>query len=327
MIRYFITKQNVFYNCGFITVVMYSNITQHLWLLSTFRNPLVNPQRDTRTNTPVFHQNNYTLWITDVTEQQEPGATNLHTFVLPWPAGAEIIWFYTINMGVPGIKQTRSPIFAYTLHLQTLLHEPWFSGFPGALYPWQAPVSFPNDPTARGGHLNMFGNATLDCIVSLDLTSGEFPHPLDLCNGFIEVGASLISGNQQQYLMVQFTFFSTVTFATANRYAVLREGTQDPCAVALDGMHYYPGFSAERPARIAFNDLLTNPPGHCNPLQTDLPDPVLLSMDLVMVIAGNHDPLIPSQSSWGYVRITQTDGALTDVSKEWRALRLHPQLV
>lgn len=125
MTRYYITHQTLSYNCGLIEVNMTSHTPQHLWLLYTTKAPQVDPIPDIQQPGNRPHQNNFRTFIEGVIEQEEPGETTHHTFHFALPPSQGIIWFYTINMGVHGLKATRSPIFAYEFIPTPIWQETW----------------------------------------------------------------------------------------------------------------------------------------------------------------------------------------------------------
>lgn len=325
MTRYFVTHQTATLLCDQVTVTMRSSTSQHLWLLATTKPPYIRPRpfRGQQSERP--HQNNFSLEIQIVSEQEEPGNTLTHTFVFTWPFQAQTVWFYAINQGTGSIKATRTPIFVYQISETKVLEETWgTSGQPDL--PWVFQADFQQDtPIYGGGHAlirqPLKGRANLD----LDLTPYLGTIPNSFCNLYIRVKFGTFSPFPT---MSETEPIASLIYRNANGLAVARNGytaiMHDPC-VWHPNNYVIP---------VAPSSTIGFPPTYMHeqtislcgdPINPPISDPYLAGIQLSWVMTG-PDPSGPWLASWGGVYIGTTGGQLIDISGQWRNKRLSPFL-
>jgi hypothetical protein len=330
MTRYYVTHQTLAYNCGTVEVTMRTNSTQHLWLLYATRPPVYTglPDITQQANRP--HQNNYNLYIDAVIEQEELNDTLLHTFRFALPPSQEIVWFYTINMGTPALKATRSPIFAYQFTPTKLFQENW--ELPGVYdRGWLPFYNFPDSLTAPT--LNRLflrkSNITTGSVQTAGInknggTAGIFDH-VDSCG-----------------VLFNFTMPPDDTPApfSKNQIFMRLEPWQRPgLGISL---YIVPSPSTGAPAEFPppINQMvLTVPEGertislHAVIALRHAAYPASMTPGQFIVsgmsfATGGHpnDPFYAHESNFGPLGFYLQVNTPTDVSKFWRQLRLHPVL-
>jgi len=324
MTRYFVTHQTATIHCSTVTVNMTTSTAQHLWLLWTTKEPFIRPRPFRNQESTRPHQNNFSLQIMGDVEQQEPGNTTQHTFVLPWPYTATRLFFYSINQGTGKIKASRSPIFAYDISPQILFEETWsISGKPDLpwLHPGTPPAPF---PYTGGGSLILRNSIDRSDALHLDLVALLGDSPSVLCNLFLRVKI----GNFQLGLPTDDAQGSVlIVYAGSAGSPANRDGRftlgQDPCVVS-DGNYTYPA-SLNSTVGFPLSPMLLELPDICgNP--DDPPPPAAYASEL-RLIASSSGPLNPQREwffTYGPVQIGTTSGVMTDVSGQWRHKRIAP---
>lgn len=324
--RYFITHQQATLNCSTLTVNMTSGTAQHLWLLYSFKDPFVRPRpyRNQQSERP--HQNNFSLEIQGDVEQQEPGNTIDHTFVLPWPYATTRLYFYSINQGTGGLKATRSPIFAYEITPQILFEETWsVTGKPDLQwYRNGNPVT--NVPYNGGGTVLLRGS--IDTADYVELVVGDLidRNPATLCNMFVRVETrNFLLGFPTDSAHGEIIF----VYANAIGQTSARNGLftfpHDPCSIQPTN-YVYP---ASPSATIGFpvSPMMLTLPNICGePNDPPIADAWLHVLRLFASSAGPLDPFREWFFPYGKVQIGTTAGTLTDVSGQWRHKRIAPFL-
>lgn len=326
MTRYFITGQDLSISCGRLTLTMISKPEEHLWLLYTTRPPVILPRRDRRLNNTVPHQNNHTLWIDHVLEQEEPGRTIFHTWHFDWPGDATTIWFYSINMGSGPTKATRSAIFAYELQATAAAGETWSNnGLPDL--PWEYDSAPPTSPPSfRPGVATLFGSAAYTPLLRLNLEPYLGITPDSFCDQYISIklGGFLGYGPNTQFELATYVEFRNALNQTMSRN-IYYDAPVPPCNMGYTNLV---GLSVPN-STVTFNlqSAYDNTIGVCN-----------AGMDPQIPAAWPWRLTIYFQCGWpgqtteiwngtlGSVFIGSRSGLLKDISPYWRSKRLQPKL-
>lgn len=325
MARYFATATDVTFDCGVVTVRQITSSPQHLWLLWTTRIPGVNPIPDRRQNNTVPHQNNLTLWIEHITEQNEPGNTFIHTFTFDWPAGAEILFLYSINKGTGGLKASRSPIFAFELKQTALIDEDWSAGLTGH-YNWETDGSIDNDfitsPNTLVMRTNAGGGASVTLVLADILSIREQP----ICNLMMQATGHLLQKSPGQFVGMLFNFQDSLSSEQTYFQLNWAINPTNPCAF---GGVDYTAINLNKSGGRDTNALTTlyNSP---NVTCQNRPDrslfPLPFFVTLYSLTLGTPVETLPYSAMFGPFRIYTVAGELTDISREWRRRRLSPKL-
>jgi hypothetical protein len=326
MARYFVVHNSVTYNCGIVTVVMTTKTFQHLWLLVSFNNPLIDPQPDRRQRSNIAHQNNYRLAIEADYEQEEAGNTQTHTFTFRWPFPKEVLFMYAINMGTARLKATRTPIFAYRLKQTPLLQETWPStGVPDL--PWQfSGFSGGFPPRIGGNQLSVQLGSQQGVQAILDVTALPLPSNLDLCNLVVTTSLPFFSrpGNRIRYARLAARFRTHSSFEFRDVYI---DGWRDfpSCPNALAGLI---GTEVQSGSPIGMHmAAAANLPSDLCGLPLNLiPSPYLDHIELDFELSGPALPAGSATAVAGMVTFSSLAGELEDISGLWRSLRLSPYI-
>ena len=324
--RYFVTHQSAVYSCGLVTMTITTNTAMHLWLLSTFKHPFVRPIPFRGQQSAVPHQNNMSLEIQRVTEQEEPGNTTTHTFVFPWPAGAQILWMYTINQGTGGLKATRSPLFAYSLRQEPLLDEKWLHGLTGT-YDWQYQATQPGSTfNAYPGQLIYTGGIGFSGSATFDVSPASVLGQTPACDLYLRLSAYATSASINTFVGISFQL-QNATHTNQQIFDVMyRVNPLDPGA---DGtIHgYYQDNGIQNPELgLALGDAFYHPvfPSPVTPIPYD---PAFITAFTIFTDSGGNPPASQAvRVVFNTLLIASAAGQLTDVSGEWRKLRLAPFL-
>lgn len=324
MSRYFVTHQEVVLACGMLTVTMRTSTAQHLWLLWTVKSPYIRPIPFRGQQSTVPHQNNLSLEIMGDVEQEEPGNTTEHTFMLPWPGQADTIFFYSINLGTGSLKASRSPLFVYKLTQSPLLFEDWSKGLTGN-YPWTFATSSPADavyPSLNSLVLDCATNS--GCSITLDFTTLIQQFPVPACDLMLTIGAAKLSGPDNMFALTQFllgptpgqqidffTFFHVINAFQPDAYLV-QHGQAAPSPAG--GISYRTGLGA------AFYQPSCMYPVTPIPYTPSYPS----SITLAVTTAGNPTGSPPLRARFGPLVLSSVNGQLIDISGEWRGQRLAP---
>lgn len=324
--RYFVTHQTVTLTCSTLLVEMTTHTAQHLWLLWTTKPPFVRPRPFRNQESERPHQNNYSLEIHGDVEQREPGDTKQHTFELPFPYTSTRIFFYSINMGSPAIKATRSPIFAYDIVPRILFTETWsVTGKPDL--PWFTRGTPPPPmPYNGGGNVNLRGSIDTADVIFLDLAALLGTDPATLCNLFIRVkighwqfGLPTDDGQGEVSII-----FANAAAQTAARNGLFTFAT-DPC-VGLPTNYVYPA-SIDATVGFPVSPMLDPLPNLCGqPNDPPIPNAYASELRLFSSSSGPFNPPREWFFNFGEVQIGTTTGTAVDVSGQWRHKRIAPFL-
>lgn len=324
MSRYFVTHNSVSYDCGELTVILTSNTSQHLWLLWSAKTPYIRPIKDRRQNGTVPHQNNLSLEIQGDIEQEEPGNTTTHTFHLPWPTGAQQIWFYSINQGTGNIKATRSPLFAYELANTPLLYETW-STQPNGDLGWQV-NSLPGGATLTAaspfGRVNIPASASGG--ISLDLSLNPTIQATTLCDLAISAEAYMTQDQPNAFLLLNLEFRDAFTGLLSRRDIYIKQSAFGCVAMFSDGQVLTPIFGFTQGTRLPMKTIYNAPGGPCGNTPFVTGDPILQAVAFSVTRAGPPNNLGATAFIVSRLQLSSLSGQLTDISGEWRNKRLAP---
>lgn len=330
MARYFVTHQSLSYDCGYVTVNMRTNSTQHLWLLYATTGPSIEGVPDAQQDANKPHHLNFTLYIDGVIEQEEAGDTILHTFKFALPASQPVVYFYTINMGTAGLKATRSPIFAYEFDPIQQWQETWLPGLDSINHftfsydtAIQTPVTGMNIFRAPSVALGLIG--VLPCIAQLGNSFSAIMPTFDSCGTLITITvpkSDADTGYGSPYVWLTLhnpsgpEWPTNIVFKTGGANT-LPADTPPPINVfpitVPDGQHSFSLNEILRVRHLAYPD--STPPG-------------VVEATFIEVAGGSHSPQLGyyHEYDFGPITISHVDETPRDISKFWRNRRPVPKL-
>lgn len=181
-----IERQEATFNCGLVTITLYTTYARHLWLYWSQQPPQPQSLRDFYGLSARSHRFHYSpLWGGRM-EQLEDGDTLIHTFRFAWFFRRPTLYYTFVNYPRELGRAVYSPIFAVELGINPRIVELWGDPLAGR-YPWVDNSNLANFASWRQGLVALFRIQAAGTN-SIQLNKTNYPAITDIliCGGAFE---------------------------------------------------------------------------------------------------------------------------------------------